>query len=334
MNHTHRLHSADHSGSNWKLPANATKLRRVAAPRPPRLWLMSGASSEAAGPGLAKPAAEAIAVQARAARAKYRVSEEKQRVPPMLIGFHPANRAGSAPSAERCIDLARHILESGFQPELADCSGVLVQSKPGCTLIHSFNVEQLKDCKQMTALVNGTPLTFGSLSHSHLNQIFKNLASELVLGLEQISGKDGRCSLQLLKQVDPEFERYVREGLLWEILDHSINDDPEALDVIQAACNASNTVGMDAHEMECILKLSTLCKRSAVVTARMTSQVCFETVRDKLAATMPGMVADPDFQALFAFVVHLDNGPFLADLKQFAARLLNQKASQFISLGW
>jgi hypothetical protein len=62
--------------------------------------------------------------------------------------------------------------------------------------------------------------------------------------------------------------------------------------------------------------------------------ICFETVRDLLAATLKGMAYDPDFPHLFAFVVNLggDNGPFLKDLRFFAAKMINPKAALIISL--
>jgi hypothetical protein len=181
----------------------------------------------------------------------------------------------------------------------------------------------------MAPLVKGQLLGFGSLTHSHLQQILKNTNCELLLGVEEICDRDGMVSLALLEKHDPMFALYARQGLMWSVLSSAINDDPEALDVIQAAANCKNSMAMVPHEMECIAKVSALCSKSSAVAELM----CFETVRDQLAATLKGMAYDPDFQHLFAFVVNLggDKGPFLKDLRFFAAKMINPKAA-FTSL--
>ena len=51
---------------------------------------------------------------------------------------------------------------------------------------------------------------------------------------------------------DAILAEYCAKGLLWEVLSHEINNDEEALRIIQAACNAKNTVALSAHEMEVI----------------------------------------------------------------------------------
>ena len=135
-------------------------------------------------------------------------------------------------------------------------------------------------------------------------------------------------SLTLLEKHDPMFALYARQGLMWSVLSSAINDDPEALDVIQAAANCKNSMAMVPHEMECIAKVSALCSKSPAVA----ELICFEAVRDLLAATLKGMAYDPDFPHLFAFVVNLggDNGPFLKDLRFFAAKIINPKAALII----
>jgi hypothetical protein len=239
-------------------------------------------------------------------QAKYMT--DRIRVAPIHIGFHPANRGVQPPTAERCLELLKDIVESGFCKEEAVSGGVLVQAKPGSTEIHDFNVNACKGSPTMSPLVKGQLLGFGSLTHSHLQQILKNMNSELHLGVEKICDRDGMVSLTPLEKHDPVFALYARQGLMWIVLSSAINDDLEALDVIQAAANCKNSMAMVPHEMECIAKVSALCSKSSAVAERLS----FETVRDQLVATLKGMAYDPDFQHLFALVVNLggDNGPF------------------------
>ena len=61
-------------------------------------------------------------------------------------------------------------------------------------------------------------MQFGSLSHSHLNQVLKNVAGGVKYDLPSIVGPDGTLHLDLLAARDPAFAEHVRNGLLWEVL--------------------------------------------------------------------------------------------------------------------
>ena len=82
--------------------------------------------------------------QAAALKVKYRAFTEPVRVPPSLIGFHPANRSGEPPNGDRCRKLFDSIYKGGFDDNEADCGGVLVQEKPGGTAYHDYNVRFAK----------------------------------------------------------------------------------------------------------------------------------------------------------------------------------------------
>jgi hypothetical protein len=90
------------------------------------------------------------------------------------IGFHPSNRDGQGPSADRCAGLLTDILKIGFDVVEADTNGVLVEQKPGTRSIAAFN-ERVCEGEPCLASVMMGVIAFGSLSHSHLNQILKNI---------------------------------------------------------------------------------------------------------------------------------------------------------------
>jgi hypothetical protein len=280
-------------------------------------------------PGADEPADGRRLVQlALAFRAKYRVNDrgEKLRVMPHLIGFHWANRGGQSVNGQRCQTLLRTILKDGFDPEEANNCGILVQEKPMADTIHQWNVRACDGQELLSPLVKGQQLTFGSLSHSHLNQILKNLLCGLKLGLKDPRFEDhqGCFSLDLLAEHDAEFVDHARLGLHWEVLAHAINDDPEALRTIQAACNVKNAVAMPAHEMEAINAISALCVSSASVEARLS----FEYVQEKLGVELRAFADDPDFKHLFSFVINLGGGkgPFIRDLAMYTGKWCDPEA--------
>ena len=60
-------------------------------------------------------------------RHKYRKGQ-KLRLPPCMVGFHPANRGGVKLSGLAVINLLVELLEKGFDPEEADCGGIVIES--------------------------------------------------------------------------------------------------------------------------------------------------------------------------------------------------------------
>ena len=255
-----------------------------------------------------------------ALRAKYRVNERNVRVAPNHIGFHPANRNGQPPSADRCVALLSDILGQGFDGDEADCNGALAQEAPGKTIIHDFNGNE-----RLAPSVEGFTMSYGSLSHSHLNQVFKNILARVPVAGLKISNSSGRLDVGILDEVDKVFAKYCNEGLLWDVLSYKIQDEePDGLNVIQAACNSKNSIALMQHEMEAVASLSRLCKASSAVAGT----VSFQTAKEQLAFTLPGMTDDPDFIHLFRFVVDLggDSSCFVPDLMEFTGKFLNPQA--------
>ena len=260
-----------------------------------------------------------------ALRAKYRVNERYVRVAPNHIGFHPANRNGQPPSAERCVCLLSGILGQGFDSNEADCNGVLVQETPGKTNIHDFNMQSCDGNEHLAPSVEGLVMSYGSLSHSHLNQVFKNILGRLPIAGTKISNSHGRLDISILEDVDAVFAQYCKDGLLWDVLSHKIQvEEPDGLNVIQAALNSKNAIALVQHEMEAIASLSRLCKASSAVAGTLN----FQMAKEQLAFTLPGMTQDPDFIHVFRFVVDLggDASCFIPDLTQFTGKFWNRQA--------
>ena len=264
----------------------------------------------------------AIVRQAAAYRTKYK-KQMKIRIPVIQIGFHPANGHGQPPSASRCISLLQDILDIGFDAEEADNNAVCVEANRGDESIQEFNREAVDGIEAMAPIDCGV-IQYGSLSHSHLNQILKNLKAGAHAGIESICDGDGRLSLSKLRLKDVGFAAAVDGGLSWEVLDRKIQEEePEALDIIQTALNAKNGLFLLAHEMQALAKLSAI--TSAL--AQAGQQVAWASAQDRLRQTMPGFAEDESFLELYRYVIDLgsDEAPFLPNLKAFHCQFVDPK---------
>ena len=124
-----------------------------------------------------QPNDHTIVRQAAAFRMKYK-KQTKIRIPVIQIGFHPANGHGQPPSSSRCISLLQDIVEIGFDAEEADNNAVCVEALLGDHSIQEFNRRATDGDDSMALSDSGWALEcgviqYGSLSHSHLNQILK-----------------------------------------------------------------------------------------------------------------------------------------------------------------
>ena len=231
-------------------------------------------------------------------------------------------------SGERCAELISEILKMGFDPNEADSNGVCVQEKPEGLKIHNFNVEMCEGDDKLCSVLNGTTMQYGSLSHSHLSQGCKNILGECFLGIPALCRSESKAaSVDVLAEIDAEFARYCRTGLLWEILSYKIEEEePDALNIIQAACNCKHALALHSHETEALSGLGQLCKKASA----LAGSLAFETAKEKLALTMPAIALDPDFIGMFRFVIDLggDAGPFIPDLRTYTSKFVNAKAGR------
>ena len=247
--------------------------------------------------------------QAAAFRAKYQVGEP-QRVPPGQIGFHPANRGGEPPNADRCKTLFREIFEKGFDPEEADFNGLLVQDEAGSSRIHECNLRSRAGNADLAPTVAGLALSFGSLAHSHLNQIFKNILVGIDMGAQELEKRDSL------------FAHYCKTGVLWTILSPKMEDEePDAPNILQAAANVKHGMAMQAHLLEGLRILT------AWVTAEAAANraVTFAGAKEKLSLTLGHITDGPDFLHIFRFVVDIgaNKSPYLPDLADFTSKFVD-----------
>ena len=119
-------------------------------------------------------AKQSIIRRAAALWQKYKVRENTVELPVHQIGAHPANRDGQGPSSSRCLELTATILRFGFDTVEANSNGVLVEQKPGSSHIHTAN-KRFAESDALLAPVLDKTIIYGTLSHSTLNQLMKNI---------------------------------------------------------------------------------------------------------------------------------------------------------------
>ena len=211
---------------------------------------------------------------------KYRKYSHLTRIPCSQIGAHPANRDGQGPSGHRCLELTDKIIHMGFDTVEADANGVLVEERPGSLCIHDANL-WFSTVDDLLAGLADHPISYGTLSHSTLSQLMRNIYAGVVVdaprthsviedhadtsavaeyeSLPRIVDASGRLSVSLLQGVDAAFSNAVHGGNLWEILSYRIEEEePDGCAVIQSALNAKNGTFILVHEMQAISRLMTL----------------------------------------------------------------------------
>ena len=73
--------------------------------------------------------------------------------------------------------------------------------------MQTFNDTALHGDPLMTPSIEGIAAQYASLSHSHLNQVFKNILGRLNLGVAAIADFEGRATLELLRRSDEKFAK-------------------------------------------------------------------------------------------------------------------------------
>ena len=259
--------------------------------------------------------------RAAALRTKYKKFPTLVRIPVKQVGAHPDNRDGQGPSGSRCVELTSNILKMGFDVVEAESNGVLVEQKLGATHIRDAN-RRFSDGDELLAPATDGEIMYGTLSHSTLNQLMRNISSRcpVIAGktaadfeqdasavaedesLSRIVDSSGKLSPGMLQAIDPAFAEAVHTGLLWEVLSSTIEEEePDGCAVIQAALNAKNGLFLVCHEMQALARLMTL--TSSSVLAGRHSQ--WEFVQRRMRETMPQFADDNNFIDLYAFVVDM-----------------------------
>ena len=259
---------------------------------------------------------------AAALRHRYRRPGGLVRIPVESVGFHPMNRDGQPPNGSRCGELFKEIFDVGFDAEESDNGGIVVEAKPGSIVLHDFNKNACDGDPVHVPVVTGL-ICYGSLSHSHLHQILRNIRGGGACLVQEVS-ESGKFSLVKLKSVDPAFGHAAETGLLWDILSWAIEvEEPNGCAIIQAAMNSKNSIFLLRHEMQALAALVDYTYASAVAERALS----LDAAKRRLKLTCPEFAVDKDFLELYRYVIDLGSGVagFLPDLRAFHERFVDPK---------
>ena len=129
--------------------------------------------------------------RAAAYRVKYRRAGGLVCIPLQQVGFHPLNRDGQPPNGDRCAQLCVDILALGFDTEEANAAGICVEQRPGHHTFDDFN-KAACDGDDFHAPVVAGIISFGTLSHSHLHQVLKNIRASMPGTAKTILDSNGK----------------------------------------------------------------------------------------------------------------------------------------------
>ncbi len=282
----------------------------------------SSASLALAASTLVAPVALAAAVvdddkqldRAQALIRQFAVPGGLQWISPSMVGFDCANRDGIPLSGERCDELLAAIEAMGWDVDEANFGNICVQERPGSDALLKFNAGSCV-ANEFLANIVVDSLPFGSLSHSHLHQCLKNIASGCLASKPTTFMLNGRLSVDAVASVSLALAESVAKGLQWTVLSWKIRDVAGAMELIQAAWNRKAGVAMKESCMQAVARLAAICNS----VADANKHVDFDRARQRLRMTMPESADSKEFMAVWRFCVTLGSSraPWIEDIKQF-----------------
>lgn len=279
------------------------------------------ASAPGSAPVSSKPEI-GIIKRALAWRAKYKLRTE--RVPPGLVVPHPKNRGGEPMAPLRVQELFEGVHKDGFDPQEANVNAVAVEDNPAKPVFQTcFEQRHAFAQNELALRVHGQTATRGSLSHTHLNQTFRNAAGGIVVNIAAICGPDGRVDSMVMEQHDPAWANFVTAGITWEVLSHKMDiEEPGAANDIQVSLNRKNQQAMASSMGEMISTMVGLINSKPHGTL---ASISYQLVRQKMQETYGENVEHPCFLAMFHSIVQLggDRSPFMPDLMSFMGTFVN-----------
>jgi len=173
---------------------------------------------------------------------------------------------------------------------------------------------------------------YGTLSHSHL--LLTCLSIQTGAKWDVPTTEKWACLLDqndalnyaAAAALDEGMATLCRDGLEMEVLSWKMCvEEPRAVAIISQSLNKGQTVALGTSELTALAVLTgevTLQLETAVA-----GRVSFEAVKAKVRGQLDMYVDEPEFIALFEFVVNQGAGknPFIEDLLSFTSKFVEQK---------
>ena len=84
-----------------------------------------------------------------------------------MVGLHPKNSGGVKLSGLAVINLLVELLEKGFDPEEADCGGIVIEST-AASMVMDYNKKACDGDPLLIATIGDMQISYGMIARSHL----------------------------------------------------------------------------------------------------------------------------------------------------------------------
>lgn len=227
------------------------------------------------------------------------------RIPPKMVGTHPANRNGCGVSATEVHALGAEITSMGWH--LGHTSHAVCVEDSEAAAIAKFSRAQALSSVGMLGIVDEGTIKYGSLSCSHTNAFLVALLCEVETTHTTIA-ENCRMSPSKLS-TDPTLADILQNGLQWLVLSKTVPElYPSLLDLVQFAKNAAGSAQRRENEIQILMKIKSMAAASS-------SSVDWSSISSFVAKR--NQLESSELKVYLKFVQLFGDGPFLADLHKY-----------------
>ena len=234
----------------------------------------------------------------------------RMKVPPRLVGVHPANRGGYGVSAVEVHALGRDIVKMGWSPA-ATAHAACIEDGPDKS-IAKFSVRLSRSTPGL-GVVDESTIKYGSLACSHTNQFLVALLSEVESEHDSLTIA-GRMSPAKVGGRDPKIAEVLQDGMTWLVLASQVAElYPRLPDLLQHARNATGAVQRVESEFAILSKIQSM------IALRGSLSVDWTKIGDAVGSRT--RLAKTEVATLLRFVQLYgggDDGRFVRELDHFS----------------
>ena len=265
---------------------------------------------------------QGIVRRAVAVRLKYNPTGATQLIPPKLLGFHALNRDGIACNGDRCDSLLKQFLHDGFDKDEANRDNYAVEVSGPKDKSIMYNIEVSEEQTKLATLPSDWRPIAMTLSHSHCNQVFKNIEMGAPSDNAGVVDSFGKLSKELILRADKSLAATSHTGLDWVVFPaQMLVENPQALHDISEAANIKNGAMLLETEMQALQRLARHCSAET----NSAQEVGYDSVQRLLAGSMPKLASSGHFKELFSLVITLggQTAGWMLGLAEFYGQFVN-----------
>ena len=235
------------------------------------------------------------------------------------IGFDPSNRDKVGGNPLDVHALISAIKKAGWSAP-AVSHATCVEIIPGDTTVEEFNRRFCEGTDLMQVRLGS--IKYGSLSCGHNNMGHRAILASCPHPDPAVT-KDGRLSVDVIRQTDPRYADAIQQGMEWKVLKYEVRQRyPEALRIIQAARNVFGHVQRQTSVVQGLKQIHNMVSAFQSVNR----PVDWDEIRRAVLDTQPPFADDIEF--LINFVIGKSGGLDYPHLDEFVVSHRNHTHSK------